>query len=83
MFKKLSENLDKEHINLLLHTEIRWLSRGRLFNGVSKLKCELQDYIQENRRTDFATGFQDEEWLEKLAYLADIFHHMNQFNKFL
>jgi hypothetical protein len=23
--KKLCENLDKEHINLLLHTEIRWL----------------------------------------------------------
>jgi hypothetical protein len=27
MFKKLCENLDKEHINLLLHREIRWLSR--------------------------------------------------------
>jgi hypothetical protein len=34
MFKKLCENLDKEHINLLLHTEIWWLSRGRVLSRV-------------------------------------------------
>jgi hypothetical protein len=34
MFKKLCENLDKQHINLL-HAEIRWLSKGRVLNRVS------------------------------------------------
>jgi hypothetical protein len=53
MFKKLCENLDKEHISLLLHTEIRWFSRGRLSCMVPELKGELQDYFQENSRTDF------------------------------
>ncbi|XP_062912991.1 zinc finger BED domain-containing protein 5-like [Mobula hypostoma] len=38
MFKKLCENLDKEHTNLLLQTEIRSLSRGRVLNTVFELK---------------------------------------------
>jgi hypothetical protein len=40
MFKKLCENLDKQQINLLLHTEIWWLSRGVL-NKVFELEGEL------------------------------------------
>jgi hypothetical protein len=74
--KKLCENLDKRHLNLLLHTEIRWLSRGSVLNRVFVLKAELQDYFQENNRADG-------EQLEKLASLADIFHYMNQLNKCL
>jgi hypothetical protein len=78
MFKKLCENLDNQHIDLLLHTEIRWLSRGSVLNRVFELKGELQDYFQENSRPNFAKCFEDEEWLEKLTYLADTFYHMNQ-----
>jgi hypothetical protein len=50
---------------------------------VSELKGELQDYFQENNRADFAKCLEDEEHLQKLAYLSDIFHHMNQLNKSL
>jgi hypothetical protein len=48
---------------------------------VFELKGELQDYFQENSKPDFAKCFEDEEWLEKLSYLADISHHKNQLNK--
>jgi hypothetical protein len=50
---------------------------------VFELKGELQNYFQENSRQDFAKCLEEEEWLEKVAYLADIFHHMNQLNKSL
>jgi hypothetical protein len=50
---------------------------------VFELKCKLQEYFQENIRPDFAECFKDEEWLQKLTYLVDIFHHMNQLNKSL
>jgi hypothetical protein len=83
MFKKQCENLVKEHINPQLHTEIQWLGTGRVLNMVFELKDELQDYFQENSTLDSANYFEDEEWLEKLAYLADIFHHMNQLKKSL
>jgi hypothetical protein len=50
---------------------------------VFELKGELQEYFQENSRPDFAECFEDEEWLQELAYLADIFHHIIQLNKSL
>jgi hypothetical protein len=42
MFKKLCENRNKEHINVLLRTQIWWLSRGRVLNWV----FELQEYFK-------------------------------------
>jgi hypothetical protein len=50
---------------------------------VLELKGELEDCFQENSRPNFAKCFEDEEWLEKLAYLVDIFYHMTQLNKSL
>jgi hypothetical protein len=46
-----------------------------------ELKGELQDYLQENSRPDFAKCFTDEERLEKVTHLAGNSHHMNQLNK--
>lgn len=65
--KKLCENLNKQHTNLLPNTEIQWHSTGRVLNRVFELKGELQDYVQENSNPDSAKCFKDEEWLEKLA----------------
>jgi hypothetical protein len=64
MFKKLYETLDKERINLLFCAEIRWLSRGRVLNGVLEPKGGLQGYFQENSKPDFAKCFYDNELLE-------------------
>jgi hypothetical protein len=59
--KKLCENLKKRHINPLLHTEIRCLSRGRVLNRVFELKGELPDYFQEKSKPDFVECFEDDE----------------------
>ena len=45
------------------------------------LKDELKKYLQEANKQDFAKCFEDEHWLQRLSYLADILHHMNQLNK--
>jgi hypothetical protein len=37
IFKKLCENLDKQHVNVLLHTEMQCLSRARVLNRVFEL----------------------------------------------
>jgi hypothetical protein len=83
MFKYLLENVDTQQIILLLHTGIQWFSRGRVLNKVFELKGVLENYFQEDGKPDFATFFEDEIWLQKLAYFADIFHHLKQVNKSL
>jgi hypothetical protein len=40
---------------------------------VFELKGELQEYFEENSMPDVDECFEDEEWLQKLAYLADFF----------
>ena len=63
--------------------EILWLSRGRILNSVFELKYVLHKYFQETNRQDVAKCFEDEHWLQRLSYLANIFHHMNQLYKSL
>jgi hypothetical protein len=71
--KILCLNLDKQHINLLLHTGILWIKRGRFLSRAFELKDVLQDYFQEDCRPEFAKYSEDEEWLQKLAYLQTFF----------
>lgn len=48
-----------------------------------ELKDEWQKYFQVTNNQDFVKCFEDEHWLQRLSYLADIFHHMNQLSKSL
>ena len=56
MLKKLCENLDKQHINLLLQTEVRWLSRGRVLNRVCEQKYGLHIYFQDTNKQDLQSA---------------------------
>ena len=65
MFKRVCKNLDEEHMNLFLHAKIWWLSRGGVINMVFELIDELQKYLQETNKQDFAKCFEVEHWLHR------------------
>lgn len=63
----------------MYHTEVRWLSRGQVFSRLMALQVEVVMFLQE-KGSDLAREFDDPEFILALAYLADIFSHLNNLN---
>ena len=82
LFQALCESMDLQHDHLLLHAEVRWLSRGRVLSRLFELREETKYFLRE-MNSPLAEFLLDEMWLCKLAYLADIFGRLNELNTFL
>jgi len=80
LFSQLCEAMDSKHTKLILHTEVRWLSRGRVLSRVLELKDEMLAFFTSQKLDNFIEMFLDDSWCAKLSYLADIFMHLNKVN---
>ncbi|XP_008052733.1 zinc finger MYM-type protein 6 [Carlito syrichta] len=79
MLTILCEEMGSEHVNLPLHAEVRWISRGRILKRLFELRHEIEIFLNQ-KHSDLAKYFHDEEWVAKLAYLSDIFSLVNELN---
>ena len=79
LFQALCESMDSQHDHLLLHAEVRWLSRGRVLSRLFELREETKHFLRE-MNSPLAEFLLGEMWLCKLAYLADIFGRLNELN---
>ncbi|TWW61199.1 Zinc finger BED domain-containing protein 5 [Takifugu flavidus] len=77
-FKVLLEELPAEYGDLLLHTEIRWLSRGRILLPFLSLLSEIKEFMQS--RGEDAALLEDTDWTLDLAFLTDITGKRNSLN---
>lgn len=79
MFKVLLDELSAEYNDLLLHTEIRWLSRGRILKRFLSLLGEIKEFMQS--RGEDASLLEDTEWILDLAFLTDLTEKLNDLNR--
>ena len=61
------------------YTKVRWLSRGKCLSRLYELKNEVETFFQENKN-NLDVQLCIEEFVAILAYLADIFGHLNDMN---
>ena len=79
LFRLLCEKMEAEHTKLLLHTEVRWLSRGRILNRLFKLRTEVGMFCKKHN-SPYSELFENVGWLAKLCYLAEIFDKLDELN---
>jgi len=82
-FIKYLEELDCEYCDLLLHTDVRWLSRGKCLERFFGLRKEILNFLKTNITTDttyFENQLVDKQFLCSLAFLTDIYQHLNKLN---
>jgi len=72
IFKALCEDMISPHSSLLFHTEVRWLSRGKVLARLFELRHEVQIFF-EDHSFQLSPKLHDCNWLQALAYLFNIF----------
>ena len=79
IFMQLCKQMNSEFKVLLYHSEVRWLSRGKVMNRVFVLRAELLELLRDHNHRH-AKHFNNLSFLLTSAYLADIFATLNHLN---
>ncbi|GBM35158.1 Zinc finger BED domain-containing protein 5 [Araneus ventricosus] len=77
--------MGSKHEQILLHCEVRWLSRGKVLSRLFKPRDKLIVFLKEGhcdgKHASYYLGcVTDENWLKRLAYLADILSALSALN---
>ena len=72
LFRAQLEEAEIEHIDLLLHTDVRWLTRGRFLERLRELLPEIKELLKQFKDAQYAQ-LEDEQllldWLFSLTLL--------------
>ena len=82
LFTQLCQEMDSKFKCLLFHTEVRWLSRGKVLKRVCQLKAEICSFLDAQKK-DFGFSVHDELWWLRVQFIADLFEKVNVLNSSL
>ena len=73
---------EASHDDLLLHNDVRWLSKGKALEHFVELRDQVVDFLMQSQSkpaADHLRIMQDTEYM-CVAFLTDIFSHLNALN---
>lgn len=79
IFNAMFDEMGSQYKSLLYYSDARWLSRGKIFSRVISLRSEIHIFLTEKNHS-FAEKFNDPTWVAMIAFLSDIFEHLNHLN---
>ena len=74
---QLEEN-ESDYFDLLLHTDVRWLSRGGFLKRLQELLPEVIQFL--DSRGERYDQLSNEKWPHDLAFLTDFRNHLSILN---
>ncbi|KAG2455696.1 GT2D2 protein, partial [Polypterus senegalus] len=75
--------MSAEFGDLLLHSDVRWLSKGRVLERFWNLREDVAAFLRSlntKKAAEFLTFIQDSDKVALLAFLVDIMGHLNTLN---
>ena len=79
LYQLLTKEMGVRHMGLLFYTKVCWLSRAECIYRLYKLQNEVKIFLRENKN-NIHVHFHNKEFVVMLAYLADVFSHLNDMN---
>uniref|UniRef100_A0A672MHT6 DUF4371 domain-containing protein n=1 Tax=Sinocyclocheilus grahami TaxID=75366 RepID=A0A672MHT6_SINGR len=74
---------DSAYGDLLMHTDIRWMSHGKCLERFIALRNEIPLFLEDNVKSDmsdYCCKLRDPEFLCDMAFLTDMTTHLNNLN---
>ena len=79
LFAELCKESDYKFVTLLLHSHVRWLSKGKVLKQVFILRHKMKDFLK-GSKPELHQKFSDDCFLMCLSFSVDIFESVNFFN---
>ena len=83
LFRQMLADTFADHTDLLVHNDVRWLSKGKVLDRFCELRQEIVSFLRtckHKRAANLLEGMLDERFMAEVYFLCDIFGHMNTLN---
>ncbi len=83
MLREFLREVDANADDLLLHNNVRWLSKGRVLARFWSIRREVAYFLTElvsQKATQFSLFLENKKQMDNVAFLVDITSHLNELN---